>query len=76
MGIVERVSEIAEKHHASMTQIALAWQFAKGITAPIIGATQTKYLDDAVGALQVSLSQDDIDYLQALYIPHRIVGAI
>lgn len=76
MGIVERVSEIAEKHHASMTQIALAWQFAKGITAPIIGATQTKYLDDAVGALQVSLSQDDIDYLQALYIPHRIVGAL
>lgn len=76
MGIVERVSEIAEKHHASMTQIALAWQFAKGITAPIIGATQTKYLDDAVGSLQVSLSQDDIDYLQALYIPHRIVGAI
>lgn len=76
MGIVERVSEIAEKHHASMTQIALAWQFAKGITAPIIGATQTKYLDDAVGALHVSLSQDDIDYLQALYIPHRIVGAI
>lgn len=76
MGIVERVSEIAEKHHASMTQIALAWQFAKGITAPIIGATQTKYLDDAVGALQVSLSQDDINYLQALYIPHRIVGAI
>ncbi|MCX8712037.1 aldo/keto reductase [Gilliamella sp. B3464] len=76
MAIVERVSEIAEKHHASMTQIALAWQFAKGITAPIIGATQTKYLDDAVGALQVSLSQDDINYLQALYIPHRIVGAI
>lgn len=76
MGIVERVSEIAKKHHASMTQIALAWQFAKGITAPIIGATQTKYLDDAVGALQVSLSQDDINYLQALYIPHRIVGAL
>lgn len=76
MGIVERVSEIAEKYHASMTQIALAWQFAKGITAPIIGATQTKYLDDAVGALQVSLSQDDINYLQALYIPHRIVGAL
>lgn len=76
MGIVERVSEIAEKYHASMTQIALAWQFAKGITAPIIGATQTKYLDDAVGALQVSLSQDDINYLQALYLPHRIVGAL
>lgn len=76
MGIVERVSEIAEKYHASMTQIALAWQFAKGITAPIIGATQIKYLDDAVGALQVSLSQDDINYLQALYLPHRIVGAL
>ncbi|KDN09597.1 putative oxidoreductase [Gilliamella apicola] len=59
-----------------MTQIALAWQVAKGVTAPIIGATKTKYLDDAVGAIKVSLSEDDIAYLEEPYIPHRIVGAI
>ncbi|MWN30834.1 MULTISPECIES: aldo/keto reductase [unclassified Gilliamella] len=74
--IVQRVNELAEKYGVTMTQIALAWQFAKGVTAPIIGATKTKYLDDAVGAIKVSLSEDDIAYLEEPYIPHRIVGAI
>lgn len=74
--IVQRVHELAEKHHVTMTQIALAWQFAKGVTAPIIGATKTQYLDDAVGALSVSLSDDEITYLEELYIAHPIVGAL
>ncbi|MWP49039.1 MULTISPECIES: aldo/keto reductase [unclassified Gilliamella] len=74
--IVQRVHQLSEKYGVTMTQIALAWQFAKGVTAPIIGATKTKYLDDAVGAIKVSLSEDDIAYLQEPYIPHRIVGAI
>lgn len=74
--IVQRVHEIAEKYSATMTQIALAWQFAKGVSAPIIGATKTQYLDDAVGALKVALTQDDIAYLEELYMPHRIVGAL
>lgn len=74
--IVQRVHELAEKHHVTMTQIALAWQFAKGMTAPIIGATKTQYLDDAVGALSVSLSDDEITYLEELYIAHPIVGAL
>ncbi|MWN06790.1 aldo/keto reductase [Gilliamella sp. Pas-s95] len=74
--IVQRVNELAQKYGVTMTQIALAWQFTKGVTAPIIGATKTKYLDDAVGALKVSLSKDDIVYLEEPYMPHRIVGAI
>lgn len=74
--IVQRVQELAEKHHVTMTQIALAWQFAKGVTAPIIGATKTQYLDDAVGALLVSLSDDEITYLEELYVAHPIVGAL
>lgn len=74
--IVQRVQELAEKHHVTMTQIALAWQFAKGVTAPIIGATKTQYLDDAVGALSVSLSDDEITYLEELYVAHPIVGAL
>lgn len=74
--IVLRVHELAEKHNATMTQIALAWQFVKGVTAPIIGATKTKYIDDAVGALKVSLSKEDIIYLEELYTPHAVVGAL
>lgn len=71
-----RVNEIAEKYNATMTQIALAWQFTKGVTAPIIGATKAKYFDDAVGALNIKLTEDDISYLEELYVPHKIVGAI
>ena len=76
MNIVKRVNEIAQKYAVTMTQVALAWQFAKGVTSPIIGATKTLYLDDAVGALKLSLTKDDIAYLEELYVPHRIVGAL
>ncbi|WLT05669.1 aldo/keto reductase [Gilliamella apis] len=76
MNIVKRVNEIAQKYAVTMTQVALAWQFAKGVTSPIIGATKTQYLDDSVGALKVSLTKEDIDYLEELYLPHRIVGAL
>lgn len=75
-GIVLRVHELAKKHNATMSQIALAWQFAKGVTSPIIGATKEKYLDDAAGAFKVNLTKDDIVYLEEPYIPHRIVGAL
>lgn len=74
--IVLRVNELAEKYGATMTQISLAWQFAKGVTAPIIGATKAKYFDDAVGAFNVKLTEDDISYLEELYVPHIIVGAV
>ncbi len=74
--IVLRVNEIAEKHNVTMTQVALAWQFAKGVAAPIIGATKAKYFDDAVGALNIRLADDDISYLEELYVPHKVVGAL
>ncbi len=74
--IVLRVKELADKYNCTMTQIALAWQFAKGVTSPIIGATKAKYFDDAVGALNVKLTASDVAYLEELYIPHKIVGAI
>lgn len=75
-GIVLRVNEIAEKYNATMTQISLAWQFAKGVTAPIIGATKAKYFDDAVGAFTINLTEEDVAYLEELYVPHKIVGAL
>lgn len=74
--IVKRVLELSEKKNASMTQIALAWQFAKGVTAPIIGATKAKYIDDAVSSLDVELTLEEVAYLEELYAPHKIVGAL
>ena len=76
MQIVKRVAELAERYGCKMSQIAIAWQWAKGIAAPIIGATKTRYLDDAAGAFAVKLTGEDIAYLEELYVPHRIVGAI
>ncbi len=75
-GIVLRVDELARKYGATMTQIALAWQLAKGVTAPILGATKAKYFDDAAGAFDIALTAEDIAFLEELYIPHRIVGAL
>lgn len=74
--IVVRVHELAEKYGFTMTQISLAWQHAKGVTSPIIGATKAKYFDDAIGSFNVKLTSDDIDYLEELYLPHKIVGAL
>lgn len=76
MQIVARVHELSEKYHCKMSQIALAWQWAKGIASPIIGATKIGYLDDGVGALKVKLTDSDVAYLEELYVPHPIVGAI
>ena len=59
-----------------MSQISLAWHWAKGVASPIIGATKTTYLDDAAGALEISLSKEDVAYLEECYVPHPVVGAI
>lgn len=76
MQIVQRVSELAERYSVKMQQIALAWHWAKGAASPIIGATKASYFDDAAGAFDVKLTKEDIAYLEELYLPHRIVGAI
>ena len=74
--IAERIREIAEKYATTMTRVAFAWHFAKGIASPIIGAPKAKYLDDAVGAFDVKLTQEDIASIDELYVPHKIVGTL
>ena len=76
MQIVARVAELAEKYGVKMQEIALAWQWAKGVASPIVGATKARYLDDAAAALHVALTDEDMAYLEEPYLPHRIVGAI
>ena len=74
--IVTRVAGLAGQKGCTMTQVALAWQFAKGVLAPLIGATKAKYFDDAAGSFDISLSREEIDFLEELYLPHKVVGAI
>jgi aryl-alcohol dehydrogenase-like predicted oxidoreductase len=69
------VAEIAQKQGVSRTHIALAWLLRKEpVMAPIIGATKITHLEEAVGALFVKLTQEEIAFLEELYVPHRIVG--
>ncbi len=72
--IVEAVTKIADKHQATRSQIAVAWLWKKGVTAPIVGITKEKYLDDFVGALDVKLTDEDMTLLEEYYVPHQIVG--
>ncbi len=76
MQIVTRVHTLAERYGVKMSEIALAWHWAKGIASPIVGATRAGYLDDAAAALTVRLTEEDISYIEEPYCPHRIVGAI
>ncbi len=73
--VVERVSELAEAKGVSMSQIALAWVLSKPvISAPIIGATKPLHLEDAVAALAVKLSMDEIQRLEEPYTPHPVIS--
>ena len=72
--IGQRVYEISLKHNCSMANICLAWQFYKGVSSPIIGATKQKHLLDALNCFDVILDEEDVRYLEELYIPHPIVA--
>lgn len=72
--IVERVAELAQKYQVSRSNIAIAWLWAKGVSSPVIGITKEAYLDDFAKAFDVTLSKEDIDYLEACYVPHAIMG--
>lgn len=71
----ERVQELAAEEDASMAQIALAWLLHKEwVTAPIIGTSSIEHLEDAVAALDIKLSDSDIEYLEEPYQPVPVSG--
>ncbi|MCB0160686.1 MAG: aldo/keto reductase, partial [Caldilineaceae bacterium] len=73
--VVERVVALAEQHGVAPAQIALAWMLHKpGITAPIIGASKMPHLDDAIAALEISLSDEEMAALEEPYQPHPVLG--
>jgi len=73
--IIQRVNEIAQKYDVSMTEVSLAWLESK-VTSPIVGATKIHHVDGAVGSVNLTLSQEDITYLEELYVPHNLVGVM
>ena len=73
--VVDRVEEIASEREVKPAQIALAWVMGKpGVTAPIIGATKLSHLEDALAALEVELSPQEVERLEEPYVPHPVLG--
>jgi aryl-alcohol dehydrogenase-like predicted oxidoreductase len=73
--INERVEELAAEYGASMAQIALAWLLGKKhVDAPIVGTTSVEHLEEAVEALEIDLSDSDVDYLEEPYEPVPVSG--
>ncbi|WP_018620558.1 aldo/keto reductase [Spirosoma luteum] len=73
--IADRVTDIAEQRGIPAAQVALAWMLTKPvITAPIIGASKPGHIEDAVGALSVKLTEDEVAHLEELYHPHPVLG--
>ena len=73
--IAGRNAELAGRRGVSPAQMALAWMLHKpGITAPIIGASKMSHLDDAVAALDITLSEEEIKLLEEPYKPHAVLG--
>ena len=73
--IIQRVHEVAGAHGVSMAQVALAWSLSKSaVTSPIIGATKMHHLEDAVAALSVRLTEEELKRLEEPYVPHEVRG--
>lgn len=73
--IVAAVSAIAQARNVSRAQVALAWVLQKQeVTSPIVGASKPQHLDDAVAALSLELTDEEVDALEAPYVPHAVAG--
>lgn len=73
--IIDRVIELADKKGISMSEVALAWLMKK-VASPIIGATKKHHIDGAIKAMDVTLSDQEMAYLEELYQPHSLVGVM
>lgn len=73
--VVERVAALAEARNLPRAQIALAWLLHQSaVTSPIVGATKMSHLEDAVAAVSVALSPEEIKSLEEPYVPHPVLG--
>jgi 1-deoxyxylulose-5-phosphate synthase len=73
--VIDRAAELAKQRGVSAAQVALAWLLHKsGVTAPIVGATKIEHLEDALAALELSLSEKEVASLEESYVPHPVSG--
>ena len=71
--VVEKADQVAAERSVPTAQVALAWLLHKpGVTAPIVGATKTEHLEDALAAESLSLSAEEIERLEEAYVPHAV----
>ena len=73
--IIRRVNELAESHDVTMTEVSLAWLLTK-VTSPIVGATKPHHVEGAVNSVDLTLTSDDIRYLEEPYVAHELVGVM
>ena len=73
--IIGRVAELAEKRGVSMTEISLAWLLTK-VAAPVVGATKFHHVEGAAKAADLDLTEEEIAYLEAPYVPHALAGVM
>ena len=73
--IVDAVQRVAEQHEVAMAQVALAWVLRNPVVdSPIVGATKQRHIADAVAALDVTLTDDDVEALERAYTPRHPTG--
>ncbi len=73
--VADRAAAVAKQRGVPAMQVALAWVLSKpAITAPIIGASKPHHLDDAIAALALKLSDQEVKQLEEPYKPHAILG--
>ena len=73
--IIARVAELAEKHSVTMTEVSLTWLLTKA-TSPVVGATKLHHIEGAAKAVDLTLTPDEILYLEEPYVPHPLAGVM
>ncbi len=73
--IIRRVAELADRYGVSMTEISLAWLLTK-VTAPVVGATKFHHVEGAAAAVDLTLTEEELAYLEEEYVPHKLVGVM
>lgn len=73
--IIDRVAQLADKYGVSMTEISLAWLLTK-VSAPVVGTTKLHHIEDAAKAVNLTLTADELAFLEEPYLPHKLVGVM
>ena len=73
--IIDRVAELAAKHNVTMTEVSLAWLLTK-VASPVVGATKLHHIEGAAKAVELELSEDELQFLEEPYVPHPLAGVM